>query len=263
MKKSQRLLSDSELKTLLDKYYHLYNTNRFIESDPVFIPHHFTKTEDIEISGLFAATLAWGQRPTIIKNGLKLMQWMDYDPYNFILQHSAADLTRFLNFAHRTFNGVDVLNFISGLNHIYNQEKSIGNLFYEYLKSDQNDLAGAIGYFRNKMIERFTHQRSKKHIANPLANASAKRLCMYLRWMVRKDKFGVDFGIWNLPSSVLRCPLDVHTARASRQLGLLSREQNDWKAVEILTENLKRFDADDPVKYDFALFGMSLNKDIY
>lgn len=250
----------SDIADTLNYYHDLYNNSDFIESDPVFIPHQFSEKHDIEISGLFAATLAWGQRTTIIKNSMRLMQLMDHAPYDFIMHHSDSDLMRFGNFVHRTFNSDDVLNFVKGLKHIYGNEKNIGSVFENYLNKNPDDVAGAISHFRNKMLQGFKSERTKKHVADPLANSSAKRLCMYMRWMVRKDKRKVDFGLWNIPASVLHCPLDLHSARSARELGLLTRTQNDWKAVVELTENLKLYDATDPVKYDFALFGMSINK---
>ncbi len=251
---------NSEIADTLNYYYDLYNNISFIENDPVFIPHQFNQKYDIEISGLFAATLAWGQRTTIIKNSLHLMQLMDNAPFDFIMHHSKHDLIRFQSFVHRTFNSEDVLNFVKGLKYIYTHEKSIGNVFENYLQNNAGDVAGSISHFREKMFKDFKTERSKKHIADPLANSSAKRLCMYLRWMVRKDNRGVDFGLWNIQPSLLYCPLDLHSARTARGLRLLTRTQNDWKAVVELTENLRIYDGNDPVKYDYALFGMSINK---
>lgn len=250
----------NEIAETLNHYYHLYNVRNFIENDPIIIPHQFTKSNDIEISGLFAATLAWGQRASIIKNSMALMQMMDHAPYDFVMNHSETELRIFKTFVHRTFNSEDVVNFVKGLHYIYKNEKSIGSVFEKYLNHNPGSMAGAIENFRSKMIEVFTSKRTSKHLANPLNNSSAKRMCMYLRWMVRKDSSKVDFGIWNISPSVLYCPLDLHSARTARVLGLLLRNQNDWKAVEELTQNLRLLDPQDPVKYDFALFGMSVNK---
>lgn len=253
-----KVLYSQDIKEFLDEKYHLYNQKKFIEDDPISIPHLFSDTRDIEIAGLFAATLAWGNRKTIIKNAKRLIELMDQEPYQFITQHQKKDLKKFENFVHRTFNGEDVIFFIKGLRQIYSSYSSLEKVF---LLSEGNDLATKIVSFREAMLEAPHNYRSEKHLSNPLKKSTAKRLCMYLRWMVRADKKGVDFGIWKeIPTSALHLPLDVHTGNISRKLGLLKRQQNDWQAVEEITNVLRQFDAADPVKYDFALFGLGVEK---
>lgn len=249
-------LTNSQLIILLDKKFSLYNTHAFIETDPIQIPHAFSKKEDIEIAGFFAATLAWGQRTTIIKNSKKLMQLMDNAPYDFILNANSSDLKSFDNFVHRTFQAVDCVYFIRALQHIYKKHKGLENVFtYGYFQD--KTIFNALLEFRKTFFQLPHLQRTEKHVANVYANASAKRLNMFLRWMIRNDDGGVDFGLWKgIPASALMLPLDVHTGNVARNLGLLVREQNDWKAVEEVTVNLRKFDATDPVKYDFALFGI-------
>lgn len=251
----------SVLKSFLDKKKDIYNRVEFIFDDPISIPHQFTKKEDIEISGFFSAAIAWGQRPVILKNAAKLMEWMDKAPHQFVIHHSAKDLKQFSKFVHRTYNGIDCIYFIRSLKNIYVKHKGLENVFEESFAKTGGDTGKAISSFRNIFFEIDFPARTKKHIADPLANSSAKRICMYLRWMVRKDKRGVDFGLWkNIKMSVLACPLDLHSGRVARSLGLLTRNQNDWKAVMELTAKLKEFDPDDPVQYDFALFGLGINE---
>ncbi len=252
-------LNPAELKEFLDEKVEKYNRVTFIESDPISIPHQFTKKEDIEIAGFLSATIAWGQRVTIINNANKLMKLMDNAPHDFVLNAKTKDLKRFENFVHRTFNAVDCVFFIKSLQHIYLQKGGLQNVFT--LKNNNGNLANNISHFRTEFFAIEHPSRTKKHVSNPLENSSAKRLCMYLRWMVRDDKRGVDFGIWknkNLNASDLMCPLDVHSGNVARKLGLLKRTQNDWKAVEELTLNLRKLDKNDPVKYDFALFGLGV-----
>jgi uncharacterized protein (TIGR02757 family) len=240
---------------LNDKYYH-YNTSEFIAADPVSIPHLFSKKEDREIAALFAATLAWGNRKSILKNAGLLMQKMEHQPFQFIMQHQNKDLRRFDEFVHRTFNAVDLRFFITGIRHLY---KVYGGLENAFSQGANGHLKQSIGLFRSRMLEVDHVERSEKHISDPFKKSSAKRLCMYLRWMVRKDKRGVDFGIWDsLSPSCLHLPLDVHTGNVSRQLKLLKRKQNDWQAVEEITAQLRKLDPNDPVKYDFALFGLGV-----
>ena len=248
---------DVSIKDFLDEKLLLFNNKSFIETDPIQIPHQFTKKEDIEISAFLAATIAWGQRKTIISNALKLMLWMDNAPHDFILNHSAKELTPFKKFVHRTFNGVDCVFFIKSLQNIYLKHGGLENAFVKGLKKNDDNIKNAIVGFRKTFLEIKHESRSDKHISNPESKSSAKRLCMYLRWMVRNDKKGVDFGIWNkINASQLCLPLDVHTGNVSRKLGLLQRTQNDWQAVEDITSVLRQFDKTDPVKYDFALFGL-------
>lgn len=249
-------LTHTELKEFLEEKYDKYNRIDFIGSDPISIPHQFTKKEDIEISGFLAATIAWGQRVTIIKNANKLLNLMDHDPHNFILNVKEKELKRFEDFKHRTFNGVDTKFFIKSLQNIYQNHGGLQQSFNSYGKDDV--LKNSITKFRELFFSISHPSRTEKHVSNPSENSSSKRLCMYLRWMVRKDKRGVDFGIWDMPASHLMCPLDVHSGNVARKLGLLKRPQNNWKAVEELTANLKKLDARDPVKYDFALFGLGI-----
>ena len=244
-----------DLKQFLDKKYLEYNSPGFIEFDPISIPHQFKTKQDIEIAGFFASILAWGQRKTIINSCNRLIDLMDGQPFDFIINHKESDLIRFEGFVHRTFQTTDLLYFIYFLNDYYKSHDSMedafcrGNNMYERLVSF-HDIFFNLPH---------TPDRTRKHIATPIRNSSCKRLNMYLRWMVRKDEYGVDFGIWdNIPTSQLICPFDVHVGRVSRRLGLVKRKQNDWKAATELTEGLRRFDSDDPCKYDFALFGIGL-----
>ncbi len=249
----------SEIKTFLDEAYFKYNQQNFIADDPISIPHQFTKKEDIEISAFLMASLAWGNRKSIIQNGNKLMKLMDEAPHDFIVNHSKQERSVFGKFVHRTFNGIDCMFFIHALQVLYQKHGGLEGAFY--MESKNENIKANIMAFRTKFLSINHLSRSEKHISNPDKNSSAKRLSMYLRWMVRKDKKGVDFGLWKGISSAQLClPLDVHTGNVSRQLGLLKRSQNDWKAVEEITETLKSFDALDPVKYDFALFGLGANK---
>ncbi|MFN6039309.1 MAG: TIGR02757 family protein [Bacteroidota bacterium] len=234
-----------------------------MEHDPLFIPHCFIKKEDIEISGFFAATLAWGQRKTIIRNSLKLMKWMDNAPHEFILNYKKNDLKPFMQFTHRTFNGTDCCFFINQLSRIYRKYGSLEFAFSNDGLKKEYLIDVAIINFRKLFFSELPPNRSFKHVSNPSSNSSSKRLCMYLRWMVRKDSCGCDFGIWNsIHPSQLCLPLDVHTGRVARELGLLQRKQDDWKSVIEVTNALKEFDSYDPVKYDYALFGIGVNGEI-
>ncbi|MCE3226081.1 MAG: hypothetical protein K0S32_632 [Bacteroidetes bacterium] len=253
------LKKHDDIKDLLDEAVIKYNQRNFIENDPISIPHQFTKKEDIEISGFLASTIAWGNRKSIITNANKLMALMDHAPHEFITSYSKKDLKRFENFVHRTFNGIDCTFFIESLRHIYLDKGGLEKAFYPDDISNP-DLKDRIVHFRTVFLETKHLSRSEKHISNPAAKSSAKRLCMYLRWMVRKDSRKVDFGIWkNIPASDLCLPLDVHTGNVSRTLKLLKRTQNDWQAVEEITSVLRSFDPKDPVKYDFALFGLGVD----
>lgn len=246
-----------ELKDFLDEKYDQYNRLTFIESDPISIPHQFTKKEDIEIAGFLAATIAWGQRPTIIRNAQQLMQWMDMSPHDFIMNARERDLAPFSGFVHRTFNGVDCVYFIRALAHIYKRHDGLENVFSRTVEPGEENLKGAIIHFRETFFGLPHPSRTMKHVSNPGDNSAAKRINMFLRWMVRKDKRNVDFGLWErITPAQLSCPLDVHSGNVARKLKLLKRKQNDWTAVEELTRKLKRFDPEDPVKYDFALFGL-------
>lgn len=250
-------LSHNELYELLESKFQRYHSFGFIESDPVSIPHRFSRKEDIEISGFMAATIAWGQRKSIITNSLRLMELMENAPFEFISSASEKEFVRFEKFVHRTFNGSDCIYFIHSLRNIYKRHNGLQTVFESGYQHNQT-IKSAIDHFRNTFFELPYLPRTTKHVANPNANSSAKRLNMYLRWMVRTNST-VDFGLWkDLPAAALHIPLDVHTGNISRQLGLLTRKQDDWKAVEELTSILRQFDPTDPVKYDYALFGMGV-----
>ena len=246
------------LKEFLNEKADKYNHPDFIQTDPIQIPHLFNDNANREISGFFAATIAWGQRTTIIKNMYQLMNLMDNAPYEFILNFKTNDLGRFSHFKHRTFNGEDCVFFIRSLRNIYLKHGGLGNLFQKLYLQHKN-IVEVLSHFRNLFFEISHPDRTQKHLANVLKGASAKRLNMYLRWFVRNDNHGVDFGLWDkIPMSSLYIPLDVHTGNVARKLGLLKRKQNDWKAVNELTESLRKFDPVDPIKYDFALFGLGV-----
>ena len=238
-------------KEALDTILQNLDTGDFIDHDPITIPKRFTSKKDIEISAFLAATIAWGQRVTIINNGNKMMHWMGEEPYRFLLEHKPSDLKPFGTFVHRTMNGTDALYFIEVLSRWYKDGKSIEDYFVG------NTMKDKISNFHQSFFEyNFAPARTRKHVANPAKNSSAKRLNMYLRWMVRND--GLDFGIWkSIKPADLKCPLDVHVQRASFHFGLLNRKQQDWKAVEELSDNLVQLDTVDPIKYDLALFKWS------
>ena len=261
LKQSKHIKSD--LKELLESKYYQYNNLEFVQDDPIMIPHLFNKKEDIEVSGFFSATLAWGQRKTIIKNTRLLMTLMDDAPHDFILNHASADLKKFAKFVHRTFNGQDCIFFIQRLSYIYKKQGGLEHVFSIGLKESDEQIEQSIVNFRKTFFGKISPNRTFKHISNPQKNSSSKRICMFLRWMVRKDKKGCDFGIWSsIKPHQLCMPLDVHTGRVSRELGLLKRKQDDWKSVLELTSALREFDHRDPVKYDFALFGMGVSKEL-
>jgi uncharacterized protein (TIGR02757 family) len=246
-----------EVKALLDEKYFQFNNTSFIETDPISIPHQFSKKEDIEIASLLVATIAWGQRTSIINNGNKLMRLMNDEPHDFILNFSKKDAAKFEGFVHRTFNSTDCVYFLNSLKNIYINHGGLEAAFSFHFSSKETDVKNAITNFRTLFLSTTHQSRSEKHISNPSAKSSAKRLCMFLRWMVRKDKHGVDFGIWKgIKPSQLCLPLDLHTGNVSRKLGLLNRTQNDWQAVEEITSVLRNFDKNDPIKYDFSLFGL-------
>lgn len=249
-----------ELKDFLDEKADFYNHLDFITNDPLSIPHRFSKREDIEIAGFLTATISWGNRKSIINSATKMMLLMDDAPHDFILNHSAKELKSIgENTVHRTFKGEDFAQFIINLKRIYQQNDSMEHLF-QVLEGETN-YRNSIERFRTAFLEDSTH-RSSKHVSSPHKNSSAKRLMMFLRWMVRNDQKKVDFGLWNsLPQQYLSIPLDVHTGNISRKLELISRKQNDWKTVEELDGILRKMDANDPAKYDFALFGLGVSKD--
>lgn len=253
-------MNNDELKSFLDEQVEKYNVPGFITDDPISIPHQFDLKEDIEIAGLLTATIAWGNRKSIIKNADKLMKLMGYFPFEFIMNAEEKDLASFGKFVHRTFNGTDTIFFLKALQCIYQNHGGLESVFTEGYDKTEN-LYGAIMNFRKVFFETEHELRTQKHVANLAHKSSGKRLCMFLRWMVRNDKCGVDFGLWNkIPTSALMLPLDVHTGNISRRLALLKRKQNDWQAVEEITSALRQFDGNDPVKYDFALFGLGVNK---
>lgn len=255
--------SDSELFDLLEEKAAKYNHSFFIESDPIQVPHRFSQKENIEIAGFLAATLAWGQRKTIIRNANRLLEEMDNSPYAFLMNTSESEWTHLSDFKHRTFNAGDLFFFLKSLQNIYRNHGGLEQVFTMGYKLD-NSVFSALQYFREVFFE-LNHQiRTRKHISDVNKKSSAKRLNMFLRWMVRSDNNGVDFGLWKgIPSSALMLPLDVHTGTVSRELRLLLRKQNDWFAVEEVTANLRKFDPIDPVKYDFALFGMGVFDNSY
>ncbi len=255
-------MKQKQLKQFLDEQVLKINTPGFIPADPISIPKLFTNKQDIEIIGFFAAILAWGQRVTILNNCKKLIELFENQPHEFIINSVPKDWQRFEGFVHRTFNSSDLLYFIDFFHQYYNEHESLEELFLQGLKKEDKNMEHSLNYFKVKFFERNIHlKRTEKHISSPAQNSACKRLNMYLRWMARKDNAGVDFGIWeNIDPSLLLCPLDVHVGRTARQLGILTRPQDDWKAVIELTSNLKKLDKFDPVKYDFALYGMGISK---
>ena len=250
-------MDQRELKEFLDEKVMLYNNPSFIESDPIQIPHLFSKKEDIEISGFLTAIISWGNRKMIIRNALKMMELLDNAPYDFIINHQKSDLKPFKKFVHRTFNSEDLYQFIQSLEHIYKKHQGLEKTLA--IIGEKTTYIEAIHNLKKIFFEIPHLQRTKKHISDPLKNSAAKRINMFLRWMVRNDQTGVDFGIWKTHNAAnLSCPLDVHSGNVARKLALLSRKQNDWKAVTELDTNLRILDHEDPVKYDFALFGLSV-----
>lgn len=251
-----------DLKSFLDESYHRYNQRRFIENDPICIPHQFSTKADREISGLLAATISWGNRKSIIANAQKLIRCMDGAPHEFLLHYRPKDLKRFASFVHRTFNGQDCQYFIEALRHIYQHHGGLEAVFARgmLVPGPETPLHKSIRHFRQVFLELPHQAHAEKHLSDPSKKSSAKRICMFLRWMVRHDAKGVDFGIWpSLSPAQLCLPLDVHTGKVGRALGLLKRRQNDWQSVEEITAALRRFDPADPVKYDFALFGLGVD----
>ncbi len=250
-------MKKAELKEFLDEKVILYNNPKFIDSDPIQIPHLFSKKEDIEIAGFLTAIISWGNRTMIIRNAHKMMELLDNSPHDFILNHQEKDLKHLKGFVHRTFNYIDFQQFIKSLQHIYLQRGGLEQALS--IKDGSKTYQTAINNFKTLFFEVDHQTRTQKHISDPLKNSAAKRINMFLRWMVRNDQAGVDFGIWKTHNSAhLSCPLDVHSGNVARKLKLLLRKQNDWKAVTELDKNLRSLDASDPVKYDFALFGLGV-----
>jgi len=253
-------MNEDSLKSFLDQKVIEYNRPSFISADPICIPHKFSKKQDIEISGFFAAIFAWGNRTTIINKSAELMQLMDNAPHDFCLHHSSNDLRKLLSFKHRTFNTTDLLYFIEFFKTHYSQSDSLETAFTRsFSKKDPNITRSLNGFYDYFFSLPDVPRRTMKHIAAPAKKASCKRLNMYLRWMVRSDKQGVDFGIWKkISPAQLVIPLDLHVARVARHFQLVERKQTDWLTALELTSQLKRFDPADPVKYDFALFALGV-----
>ncbi len=250
-------MNSTELKSFLDEKVLQYNTLDFIESDPVQIPHLFSQKEDIEIAGFLSATIAWGNRKMIIKNSHKMMNLMGNSPFDFVMSHTENDLERMETFVHRTFNGQDFASFIRSLNNIYKNHNGLEAVFSKNQEVDS--MQKSISEFKKVFFEIPHQNRTQKHISDPMYGSAAKRINMMLRWFCRQDSKGVDLGIWKTISpSLLSCPLDVHSGNVARKLGLLSRKQNDGKALVELDTKLRELDPKDPTKYDFALFGLGV-----
>ena len=251
------MINGITIKNFLEEKYYFYNKSTFIEKDPVFIPHQYDTKEDIEISGFLAASLAWGQRKTIISKGLTLLKLMDNSPYEFLINATPAEMKHFKYFKHRTFNGSDCLYFMKALQSICRKFGSIGTVFTSFY-SEFDNIERTIIEFRNLFFSFDPPERVLKHVAKIDNGSAGKRINMFLRWMVRNEG-PVDFGLWkSIPPAALYIPLDLHTGNVSRKLDLLKRKQNDWKAVVELSSKLREFDSNDPVKYDYALFGLGI-----
>ncbi|MBA2330564.1 MAG: TIGR02757 family protein [Flavisolibacter sp.] len=250
-------MEENKLKDFLNKKVDEYNQPSFIQSDPISVPHRFSKKQDIEIAAFFASIFAWGNRTIIINKTTQLMELMGNTPHDFIIHHKENDLKTFLNFRHRTFNTTDVLYFILFLQHHYKKHNSLEDAFFYKGLSNQEE---RLNYFHTYFFSLpEAPPRTKKHIAAPFRKSTCKRLNMFLRWMVRKDNCGVDFGIWKtMNPSELICPVDLHVARVARNFDLIKRKQTDWQTAVELTDQLKKFDKKDPVKYDFALFALGV-----
>jgi len=247
-----------DILVLLNNKVEQYNTVNFIESDPISIPHLFTKKEDIEISGFLTSVISWGRRTAILKSAKHMMELMDYSPYDFLVNSNPDEFKRFESFVYRTFNADDCIFLLTALREIYQKNNSLEKIATESFNTN-GKIIDVITGIRTALLQTPHLKRSEKHLANPLNGSAAKRVNMFLRWMVRNDNNGVDFGIWkNILPAKLICPLDVHSGNVARKLGLLTRKQNDWKAAEELTSVLMSFDKEDPVKYDYALFGMGV-----
>lgn len=252
-------LKKEELKEFLDEKVELYNRPSFIECDPISIPHKYSNKEDIEIAGFFAATIAWGSRKMILNSANRMMELMDHRPYEFIMSSGKRDLEGIDRFVHRTFNTFDFIFFIKSLKNIYKNHGGLERIFKRYQTGDS--LQPAIHELHRLFFELPHECRTERHVSDPYKGSAAKKINMYLRWMIRKDNKGVDFGIWNsISPSILSCPLDLHSGNVARKLGMLKRKQNDSKAVAELDGVLRSLDPEDPVKYDFALFGIGVSK---
>ncbi len=254
----QKIQHILDLKNFLDSKVEQFNRPEFIELDPISIPHQYKKKQDIEIAGLLTAVLAWGQRVTVINKSKELLSLMDNSPHDFLLQHKLADLKPFEKFKHRTFNATDALYFVEALKSIYLKHFTMEEAFL--VSASEPDVGAGLINFHNLFFSLADFpNRTKKHVSTPERKSACKRINMYLRWMVRNDKKGVDFGLWKkISPSQLICPLDLHVERVARKLKLITRKQVDWEAAIELTSNLKLLDPSDPVKYDFALFGLGI-----
>lgn len=255
-------MTDEKLRALLEEKTAQYNRPEFIQDDPIAIPHRYSRPQDIEITAFWAAVLAWGQRKTILNKARELFGMMDHAPYDFIINHSEEDLKPFLAFKHRTFNATDTLYFIEFFRHFYRENDSLEVAFTEGMQGGDETVEGGLIRFHELFFSLpYAPQRTRKHIATPARNSACKRLNMFLRWMVRQDDHGVDFGLWKtIKPSRLVCPCDVHVDRVARRLGLIRRKQTDWKTALELTSRLRELDPSDPVRYDFALFGLGLEE---
>ncbi len=250
-------MTKAELKEFLDAKVLEYNHPRFLEDDPLQIPHRFTKKEDIEISAFLASTIAWGNRKSIINNASKLMDLMDHAPHDFVMGHQPVDLDKFSHFVHRTFNGIDLGYFVTSIKNLYVNHGGLEGVFTTY--QEHETMQPAISKFKEIFFELPHETRTTKHVSDPMKGSAAKRINMFLRWMVRDNSTGVDFGLWkDISPSKLSCPLDVHTGNVGRKLKLLKRKQSDAKSLAELDKNLRKLDPVDPVKYDFALFGLGV-----
>jgi len=253
-------IETGELKFFLDNNFQKYNNKQFIETDPIQIPHSFAHKEDIEIAAFLSSSIAWGKRSMIINNAKRMMNLLENKPFDFIRNASDKEIFSISKFVHRTFNVEDFRYFLISLRNIYTKHKGLENVFNQGF-TISNTIEDSLIHFRKVFFEIQATARTYRHISNVEKNSAAKRLNMFLMWMIRKDAQGVHFGLWNkIPTSALKIPLDVHVANCSRKLKLLQRKQNDWKAVCELTANLAKFDSQDPVKYDFALFGLGIEK---
>ena len=250
-----------DLKQFLDKKVDEFNQPSFIKDDPISIPHIFSKKQDIEIAALFAAVFSWGNRTTIIHKATELMRRMDMAPHEFCKGYGKRDFKRLKGFKHRTYNDDDLLYFVEFLHEHYNSSGTLETAFSKWINGNDHNTEYALNGFKKYFFSLAHIRRTEKHISSPLQKSTCKRMNMFLRWMVRKDNNGVDFGIWNkISPSHLICPVDVHVARVARRLGILQRKQTDWLAALELTEYLRTLDMDDPVKYDFALFGLGAHE---
>jgi uncharacterized protein (TIGR02757 family) len=254
-------MSRDDMRELLERLHDRYNNESFIEADPISVPHSFTGTVDREIAGFLAATIAWGNRRAIVQSAHRMMRYMDNAPEDFVRNATEADMEYLRSYVHRTFNGVDFQDFVRGLRHIITEWGSVGN-YFETRYEEHGDLRPVFSDFRRDFFAAEHDAHCEKHLSSIDKGAACKRLCMYLRWFVRHDDRGVDFGMWRrIPMSALYMPLDIHTGRMGRNLGLLNRKQSDWKAVEELTASLRELHADDPVRYDYSLFGLGISGD--